>query len=362
MYMNEDIMELLQLLFKYWIVGVTSLAKTVKFRCVKCRKFNHRVETQLMVELPAERMASFTPPFYYIACDYFGPYNVKIGRRKTAKHYGVIFTCLNTRAVHIEVVTDCSTMEFMQVLRRFFAIRGKPKMIPSDNGTQFIGAERQLREMIRGWTKRELTEFCAEQEVTWKFITPLAPHQNGCAETLVKSCKLALKKAVGEQKLTPFELHTCFQEIANLVNERPIGRIPNDPDDGKYVCPNDILLGRASSRVPQGPFRPSKNPRDRLEFVQQIVDTFWKRWSRDVFPLLVPRRKWNVDKRNTKVDDVVILADPNAIRGKWNIGRISEVYPGPDGRVRNVRVKTSNGHFSRPVNKIVVIYPVEGYE
>ncbi|XP_033127086.1 uncharacterized protein LOC117124858 [Anneissia japonica] len=160
---------------KYWIVGVTSLAKTVKFRCVKCRKFNHRVETQLMAELHAERMAPFTTPFYYTACDYFGPYNVKIGRSKTAKHYGVIFICLNTRAVHLEVATDCSTMEFMQVLRRFFAIRGKPKMIQSDNGTQFIGAERQLREMIRGWTKRELTEFCAEQEVTWKFITPLAP-------------------------------------------------------------------------------------------------------------------------------------------------------------------------------------------
>ena len=66
----------------------------------------------------------------------------------------------------------------------------------------------------------------------WQFATPAAPHQNGCAEALVKSCKLTLKKAIGDQVLTPFELHTCLQEVANVVNQRPIGRIPNDPDDG----------------------------------------------------------------------------------------------------------------------------------
>ena len=357
MCMNMVIMGLLQLLPKirnrYWIVGVTSLAKKVKFRCVNCRAFNHKAETQLMADLPVERLAPFTPPFYFTACDYFGPIVVKVGRNKTTKHYGVIFTCLNTRAVHLEVAVDCSTMEFLQVLRRFFAIRGHPKLIQSDNGTQFIGAARQLREMVTGWKKDELKEFCAERQVTWKFITPLAPHQNGCAESLVKSCKHALKKAIGEQRLTPFELHTCLQEVANLVNERPIGRIPNDPDDGTYICPNDILLGRSSSRVPQRPFRPSMNPKERVEFVQRIVDAFRRSWIRDVFPLLVPRRKWNVDRRNVRVNDVVLIADQNLIREQWKLGRITEVYPGRDDRVRNVQVKTANGLFSRPVNKIV---------
>lgn len=347
---------------RYWIVGVTSLAKKVKFRCVNCRAFNHKAETQLMANLPVERLAPFTPPFHFTACDYFGPIVVKVGRNKTTKHYGVIFTCLNTRAVHLEVAVDCSTMEFLQVLRRFFAIRGHPKLIQSDNGTQFVGAQRQLREMVKGWEKDELKEFCAERQVTWKFMTPLAPHQNGCAESLVKSCKHALKKAIGEQRLTPFELHTYLQEVANLVNERPIGRLPNDPDDGTYICPNDILLGRASSRVPQGPFRPSKNPKERVEFVQRIVDAFWKSWIRDVFPLLVPRRKWNTDRRNVRVDDVVLIADPNLVRGQWKLGRITEVYPGKDNRVRNVQVKTANGLLSRPVTKIVVICPVEGFE
>ena len=185
---------------------------------------------------------------------------VKMSRNKTAKHYGVIFTCLNTRAVHLELAVDCTTMEFLQVLRRFFSIRGQPASVLSDNGTQFVGAERVLREMVRGWNDQELRDFCAERGTEWKFTTPAAPHQNGCVESLVKSCKVALKKAIGDQTLTPFELYTCLQEVANLVNQRPIGRIPNDPDDGAYLCPNDMLLGRSSSTVPQGPFRETRNP------------------------------------------------------------------------------------------------------
>ena len=103
--------------------------------------------------------------------------------------------------------------------------------------------------------------------------------KNGCAEALVKGTKKALKKAVGEQVLTPFELYTCLLEVANLMSQRPIGRIPNDPDDSSYLYPNDMLLGRATSMVPQGPLRETRNPRHRVEFVQKLVETFCRRWT-----------------------------------------------------------------------------------
>ena len=181
-------------------------------------------------------------------------------------------------------------------------------------------------------------------------------------EALVKSCKRALKTAIGDHTLSPFELYTYILEVANLVNQRPVGRVPNDPDDGSYLCPNDMLLGRASPRVPQGPFEETRNPRQPVEFVQKIVNSFWNRWKRDVFPLLLPRKKWNVVKRNVKVDDFVIVSDNNAVRGKWIIGRIIEVYPGQDGNVRNVKVRTPSGEYSRSITKIVVIQPAEGYD
>ena len=150
-------------------------------------------------------------------------------------------------------------------------------------------------------------------------------------------------------------------EAANLVNQRPIGRVPTDPDYGGYLCPNDILLGRATNAVPQGPVRETRNPRHWFEFCQRIIDAFWEKWSRDVLPLLSPRRKWNTQNRNVQVNDYVIVSEPNAVRGKWNTGKIVEVFHGDDGLVRNVNVKTATGTYSRPINKICVIYPAEGY-
>ena len=81
----------------------------------------------------------------------------------------------------------------------------------------------------------------------WRVTTPAAPHHNGCAEALVKSCKKALKTAIGKQVLIPFELYTYLSEVANLVNQRPISRIPNDPNDSTCRCPNDIFLERSTS-------------------------------------------------------------------------------------------------------------------
>ena len=346
---------------KYWIIRGHNVSRIVKRQCTFCREFEAKVETQLMADLPSCRLQPYTPPFHHTACDYFGPIKVKLSRNKTAKHYGVIFTCLNTRAVHCELATDASTMDFLQVLRRFFSYRGYPKLMISDNGSQMVGAERELHDMIKGWDGNQLKEYCADRGMKWQFTTPLAPHQNGCSEAIVKSTKSALKKAIGEAILTPMELYTFLLEVANLLNQRPIGKLSEDPDDGTYLCPNDILLGRATNTVPQGPFRETSNPRHRFEFCQKIVDSFWKKWSRDVLQHLVPRKKWNTSKRNVNVDDFVIVADPNAIRGKWTRGRVTQVFPGQDGLVRNVKVLTATGSYMRPITKICVIHPAEGF-
>eukprot|EP00794_Sanderia_malayensis_P018503 gene18503-20361_t len=122
------------------------------------------------------------------------------------------------------------------------------------------------------------------------------------------------------------------------------------------------LIGRATSEVPQGPLQETKDARQRVQFVQQIVNSFWKRWIRDVFPSLIPQKKWHVDKCNVQPDDIVIVADSNAIRGKWKIGRIVETFPGSDGSVRNVKVKTATGLYSPPITKVAVICPAESHD
>lgn len=333
---------------RFWIIGVSRIAKSIINKCIYCKETRAKVESPYMADLPQVRVQP-SPPFYNIALDLFGPFHIKFGRNKTKKYWGILFTCLNTRAVYVDVTVDYSTMECLQTLRRFFSIRGYPNTIISDQGTQLVGAS------------KELQNWCNNRGIKWKFVTPTAAHQNGCAESLIRSVKNALKHAIGEQTLTCLELQTVVFEAANLVNERPIGLLSNDPNDGPYLCPNDILLGRASSSIPHGPFPETNNPRHRVEFCQKIIDSFWHRWYRDVFPTLVPRRKWNVQKRNVQVNDYVLVAEPNPFRGKWTKGLIVKVFPGDDGKVRNVRVKTLVGEYERPITKIVVLLPAEGH-
>ena len=133
-------------------------------------------------------------------------------RNKTTKNYGVIFTCLNTRAVDLELAVDYSTMEYTQLLRRLFAVTGYLHEMLSDNGSQLVEAEKELQLLIKGWDKQQLKDFCADRGMKWRFTTPAAPHENGCSEGLVKGCKFALKKAKGDQVLTLFVGSSQFNE------------------------------------------------------------------------------------------------------------------------------------------------------
>ena len=118
------------------------------------------------------------------------------------------------------------------------------------------------------------------------------------------------------------ELQTVVFEAANIVNERPIGVKNKNIDDGDYLCPNNLILGRASSRVPSGPFKENSSLKKRYLFIQRLVDTFWKVWIRDYFPCLIIRQKWHVQKRQVRVGDIVLIKDANAIRGNWRIGQL----------------------------------------
>jgi hypothetical protein len=111
---------------KYWIIGVTRLAKTEKYRCIFSRKMAAQVKTQFMSDLPVMRLRPMSPPFMHTAVDLFGPFKVRNSRNKHDKHYGVLFTCMNARAVYLDLTTDYSTMEFLQVLRQYLSICGTP--------------------------------------------------------------------------------------------------------------------------------------------------------------------------------------------------------------------------------------------
>ena len=226
-----------------------------------------------MGKLPVDRLKP-SPAWTCTAIDLFGPFKIRdeVKKRTTGKTYGVIFNCLSTRAVHVDLAADYSTEKFLMVLRRIVSIQGYPSKLYSDNGPQLVAANEELKNVVQGWNQEELKEFGVMAGFKWDFASADAPWQNGVSEALVKSMKRAITAAISDHVMTFSELQTVCFEVANLVNERPIGRHRTSPDDGTYLCPNDLLLGRATSRVPSGPFRESSNPRQQFEFVQNVVN------------------------------------------------------------------------------------------
>ena len=179
--------------------------------------------------------------------------------------------------------------------------------------------------------------------------------------------KKCLYHAIGNQVLSFSELQTTFFECSNIINERPIGSTSTTLEDGSYICPNDMMLGRSSNKPPSGDFSLTVNSRRRIYFVQRLVDSFWKRWVSDYFPVLLERKKWHHSKRNMCVGDVVIIQDKDLRRSKWKLGKVEEASPGSDGKVRKVSLKYINSAGSatrvmRPVQNLVVLLPAEGDE
>ena len=144
------------------------------------------------------------------------------------------------------VAADYSTEKFLMVLRRFISIGGFPSKLYSDNGPQLVAANEELKHVVKDWNQEELKIFGVMEGFKWHFVPADAPWQNGVSEALVKYIKRAITAAISDHVLRFSELETVCFEAANLVNERPIGRHPTSPDDGTYLCPNDLLLGRAT--------------------------------------------------------------------------------------------------------------------
>ena len=167
----------------------------------------------------------------------------------------------------------------------------------------------------------EIFNYGVKQGLIWYFNKSAnAPFQNGYSEALIRLVKRGILISVGNNILSYSELLSAFYEIANLLNERPIGIKPgNDLSLGSYLCPNDLILGRNNIRVPHGIFDDSDNIVKRYQFINQVVNSFWKKWQRDFFPTLIIRQKWHVKRRNVRVGDIVLVQDMDAFKGVWKL-------------------------------------------
>ncbi|XP_049866576.1 uncharacterized protein LOC126367197 [Pectinophora gossypiella] len=335
---------------RFWLLRLRNTVRTVANRCLQCRIRKAAPLNPPTGDLPPQRLAHHQRPFTFTGLDYFGPVNVTVGRRHE-KRYVALYTCLTTRALHLELVHSLSADSAIMSLRRFIARRGQPDTIFSDNGTAFVGANRILREFFN----ENVRDFVATKAIRWKFIPPAAPTFGGAWERMVKTVKVALGATLKERSPKEETLATLLAEAEAIANSRPLTHVSVEPDDPTTITPFHFLLGGLPAQV-STPETADCNLFGRAEWRKalRLADLYWKRWVREVLPTLQPRQSTR-SHATVRVGDTVIICDGTLPRGLWPLGRISQLHPGRDGVCRVVDVDTAAGTLRRPLRKIVEI-------
>ena len=243
---------------RFYTLGGRRAISAIMHSCVICRRVSGKARPQLLGQLPPVHTS---PGFIFerVGVDYAGPVLIKSGQvhqPTVTKAYVAVFVSLAVKAVHLELVTDLSTAAFVATLRRFVARRGKPSLIMSDHGTNFIGAAHELKEMYaflkRSNTQNSICDHCSSQNIQWRLIPENAPHFGGLWEAAVKSLKYHLRRIVGDVRLTYMyeELSTLLTQVESCLNSRPLGPLPEPEDGYEALTPGHFLIGRPVEALP----------------------------------------------------------------------------------------------------------------
>ena len=162
------------------------------YNCILCRIYRGKLTTQRMSDLPWSRTDN-APPFSYCGVDMFGPFLVKEGR-KEMKRYGAIFTCFGCRGIHLEVTSGLDADSFILALRRFIGRRGSVRSIRSDNGTDFVGADNEMKDAIKKMDQAKIKGFlqgvnCDWEWMEWDRNPASASHMGGVWERQIRSVR-----------------------------------------------------------------------------------------------------------------------------------------------------------------------------
>ena len=332
------------------IVGLDSLLRKIKKDCFECIRASKEPLIQQMADIPAYRFDLPLQAFSKTGLDFAGPFYIKVGRAKQRlKSYILVFTCLQTRAIHLEVTNDQGTSSVLNAFSRFIDTRGMPNEVLSDNWKTFISPKKELQSWIRDLDEDLIIHNkCAD--VIWHFTPPYGPHHGGIYEIMVKATKRALDALFIRDDLTMDEFRTAISRVASLLNSRPLTRVVNEATT-EILTPNHFLIGNLGGAVSTTDL---DNPVERWKRVHALVEKFWAQFLAEYLPLLSSRKKWQSPQDDIQVGEVVLQLDPNAPRGQWKLGIVEEIYPSEnDGKVRRCKIRTSAGSYERPITKLV---------
>ncbi|XP_068233500.1 uncharacterized protein [Palaemon carinicauda] len=341
---------------KFWVMKGHAAVRRLLSRCVRCRRAHGKVIEQLMAVLPPDRVESGKPPFYHIGVDLFGLFFIERGRA-WMKHWGVIFTCLNMRAIYLEVASNLTSDSFISAFRRYLARHDQVKTVRCDCGTNIVRSRKVLDSSYEFLAGNKVRSELLRCEVEFIFNPPGASHFGGAWERSIGTVRRVLGIVLGTQQFDYEGLCTLFCEVEATVNSRPLTVVTSDSRDPVPLTLNKLLnMGYSSVGCDIAIGGHSKQ---RWKQVQHMAEQFWARWKSEYLLGLQQRQKWFKEQRNVRVGDVVLMVKENEARCHWPLARIVQTKVGKDGLLRTVTVRREGKEYDRPLSKLVLILEEE---
>ena len=347
---------------RFWIPRARQLIRKILRKCVICRKQGGKPYTiPDPPPLPKWRLED-SPPFTVTGVDFTGALYVKTSSIEN-KVYVCLFTCANTRAIHLEVVEDLSKGTFLKAFRRFVSRRSLPRKMVSDNATTYLSAAEELKRLLDSVS---LKETLSHHGCDWIFIPKRAPWYGGFWERLIGLTKNALKKVLGRAQVTLSELQTIIVEIEAILNDRPLTYVSADIDDEEALTPSHLLNGRRITSLPHEKvddedihdpdYGNLTEVTKRARRQALLLQHFRNRWRTEYLTSLREfHRTTGNNKQIINIGDVVLVHDDKP-RINWKLAVIENFIEGEDGQIRAAHIRTATGKTNRPIAKL---YPLE---
>lgn len=358
---------------RFWIIYGISSVKHFLDSCHVCVYRRAAKSQQVMAPLPPARVQPGLRPFERVGIDLWGPERVKLhGIRAAQKCYGVMYSCLTTRACHLDLVTDLSTSAFIQSLTRFLSSeRVIPQVIMTDNGTNFTGAHNELKRGFRDINLSSVQEFLLKRDIAWQFSTPDCSHAGGVWERMIRSFRRIREAINRDRPGTPTfdELRTTLKEVEFILNCKPLTAWSDRPDDLPALSPMDLLShGTVNIDDLVQPLNGADRLITRWRHPRTESDEFWTRWSDEYISNLQHRHRWQMPHRNIQVGDLVLFVEEDRKRlGRYPKALIVEVRPNKFGQVRQVKIeflgeKGERIQLWRHVNKVALLESIDEHD
>ena len=343
-----------------WIPKGRTTVKRILRPCVVCiRKTRAQIIPPGPPPLPVERV-TLTRPFLNIGVDYSGHILVKDSQdEQPNKVYICLFTCMATRAVHLELAKDLSAATFLNLFKRFVYEHGVPRLIVSDNGSNFVAVDGALKNIEADHT---VQTFLQEKFIKWKFIRPRAPWEGGFYERLIGLVKKTLFNMIHRKILSYDELFTLLKGAQVCVNNRPLTYISNDEPTDLPLTPNHLVKGRRIDSFPSYEIPPEDDPDyENADYLREchnrataLNDRFRVLWTKNYLTALRERHLTpSTDQKLDLQPGDIVLVETEFTRDYWPLGKIVKLLPDHHGQVRAAEVRVEGKLVEKTLNQLV---------